>query len=150
MTKNTTQHSVLDRLGLGGTQTTPFTLGWLERAISDENCDILRSIVESHHIQRLNLLTNEQKQILNALPNDQTVIVDDSFKDGIMSLDPMHIAMTLIGYKVYCNECNSYIVNEDALIFTTENDDDDEVECPHCHLGSGLIGIFAECVGNVC
>lgn len=149
MPDNTTQNSVLDRLGLGSIEATPFTLKWLERAISDENCDILRSIVGSQHIQRLNLLTDEQKQILNALPNDQTIIVDDSFTDGIMSLNPMHIAMTLIGYKVYCNECNSYIVNEDALIFTTENDDE-EVECPHCHLGSGLIGIFAECVGNVC
>lgn len=143
MTDKTAQVSVLDRLGLGGVETTPFTLKWLERSISDENCDILCSILGLHHIGRLNLLTDEQKQILNALPNDQMIVVDESFKDGIMSLNPMHIAMTLIGYKVYCDECHSYIVNEDALIFTTE-DDEEAVECPHCQLDSGLITIFSE------
>lgn len=141
MHNKTAHNSIIERLGLGNMEVTPFTLYWLEKAFNEENCDILKSFLDSESILSLNKLTDEQKQILNALPVNQIHEIDESFRNGTVSMNPMHIAMTMIGYKVFCNECGSYIVNDDALILTT--DDEDEV-CPHCHLDSGLTTIFSE------
>ena len=141
MSNGMAQVSILERLGLGGVEATPFTLKWVEKAFSEENIDILKSILDPHCISRLNKLTDEQKQILIALPANDIHEIDESFRNGILSLNPMHIAMTMIGYKLVCNECGTYTVNEDALILTT----DEEELCPHCEKSNGLMDlIFGE------
>lgn len=142
MSNGMAQVSILERLGLSGVEATPFTLKWVEKAFSEENIDILKSILDPNCILRLNKLTDEQKQILIALPVNDIHEVDESFRNGILSLNPMHIAMTMIGYKLVCNECGTYIENEDALILTT---DDEEELCPHCEKSNGLMDlIFGE------
>lgn len=141
MSNKIAQDSILERLGLSGTEATPFTLKWVENALSDENCMILRSMLTSFHIYKLNSLTKEQIQILESLPRNHLYEVDEEFKNTVMSANPMHIAMTLIGYKLVCNECGTYIVNEDALLLTTDDGDDEEI-CPHCHKSNGIMDLF--------
>jgi hypothetical protein len=141
MSNKIAQDSILERLGLKGVDATPFTLKWLENAFSDENCTILRSMLTSFHIGKLNSLTKDQIQILESLPKNHLYEVDEEFKDAVMSANPMHIAMTLIGYKLVCNECGTYIVNEDALLLTTDDGNDEEI-CPHCHKSNGLMDLF--------